>query len=57
MVAEMISRMGGGEAVGTMEGKKGELSKFGKWVVGIRSNEVLWGYVICSNFSKENTSS
>lgn len=56
-MAEMISRMGGGEAVGTMEGKKGELSKFGKWVVGIRSNKVLWGYVICSDFSKENTSS
>lgn len=51
----MISRMGSGEAVGTMKGKKSELNKFSKWVVGIGSNEVLWGYVICSDLSKENT--
>jgi len=35
MMAETVGNMGSGEAVGIREGKGSELSKLGKWVVGI----------------------
>jgi hypothetical protein len=35
MVAKTVGNMGDGEAVCIREGKSSELSKLGKWVVGI----------------------
>jgi len=56
-VAEMVNIMGGRKVASVREWKSGELSKLGKWVIGIWCGEMLGGYAICSDWLKEKTCS